>query len=174
MPKEFSGTKVYYSGSLKGVVGCDPYFAFKLVDYMKKGGASVLSEHVAARSVEDKDILMAQNIGISLEELKGDLEPWYRIRKQDMLWVEQATHVVAEVSGPSHGVGAEIERALLKPRLGLNKTPILCLVKEDVLTKLSWMIRGVNVEESKIFKLKTYNSTEEAQEHVFTFLTTRS
>jgi hypothetical protein len=76
--------------------------------------------------------------------------------------------VVALVNGPSHGVGMEIERALLKPERGLPLTPILCLIRADLLEKLTWMIRGIKQEG---FYLKTYTDLDSAQKIIFDFLT---
>ncbi|MEK7526093.1 MAG: hypothetical protein AAB546_01285, partial [Patescibacteria group bacterium] len=97
-------------------------------------------------------------------------EPWLLIRKQDNEWVDQATHLVAVVNAPSHGVGMEIERAILKPQRGLNETPILCLIHETLLDKLSFMVRGVSEDEHPSFHLKTYTNLQEAQNTVHDFL----
>ncbi len=171
MSKPFERLKVYYSGSIKGTPEPDPEFAWKLVQYMAQNGADVLSEHVAGRSQQEMDKIRARRIGVTIEQLKNNPEPWIGIRHQDLEWVNEATHVVALVNAPSLGVGMEIQRALDKPKLGMNETPILCLVQENVLPSLSYMIRGVVPQESPTFQLKTYQNLEQAQEHIFYFLT---
>lgn len=174
--KLFAGTYVYYSGSIKGVKETDPDFAWQLVQYMIAEGADVLSEHVAARTQEEMNIVSARRVGISLNELLCMREStlWNKlIRRKDLEWVHQATHVVALVNGPSHGVGMEIQEALRKPQLGFNHTPILCLVHQDMLESLSRMVKGISPEvDGKIeFYLKTYTDIDEAKQIIFEFLT---
>ena len=173
MSKPFERSKVYYSGSIKGTPEPDPEFAWKLVQYMAQNGADVLSEHVAGRNQQEMDEIRARRIGMTIQQLKNNSEPWIGIRRQDLEWVNEATHVVALVNAPSLGVGMEIQRAIDKPKLGMNKTPILCLVQESVLPKLSYMVRGVVPEESSLFQLQTYQNLEQAQQHIFDFLSVR-
>lgn len=148
----------------------DPEFPKKLVNFMIENGAEVLSEHVAGKNQQECDEMMVKKIGITMEEFKAEKEPWFRVRKQDISWVDEADCVVALVNSPSLGVGMEIQRALNKEKLGMKKTPILCLVKNEMLDKLSFMIRGINIDESDVFYLKTYQNLEEAQGHIFDFL----
>jgi hypothetical protein len=63
----------------------------------------------------------------------------------------------------------ELMRALQKPYRGLRPTPILCLVHEDNLQKLSYMIRGASYEHG-LFKVVTYTSVEEAHSLIQRFL----
>ena len=137
---------------------------------MVAGGADVLSEHVAARSIAEMDSIRARRIGMTIQQLKEQPEPWFGIRAQDIEWVEVATHVVAVVNAASHGVGMELERAILKPRLGLNYTPILCLVHDSLIDKLSFMVRGVSVEECQDYTVRVYSRLEDAKQLVSSFL----
>lgn len=141
---------------------------------MKEGGANVLSEHVAARNHEEMEEVRARKTGMTVEYFKSlPREVFLRdvVRKQDVEWVDEATHFIALVNAPSHGVGMEIERAILKPERGLNMTPILCLVHADLYDKLSGMVKGVSEEENPKFFVKKYNNLEEAKELVNHFLT---
>lgn len=167
----FEGKKVYYSGSIKGAPEIEPDFAWRLVRYMTENGAVVLSEHVAARNQQEMDEVRARNIGMTVKNMLKQPEPWFGIRKQDLKWVEEATHVVALVNAPSHGVGIELQHAILKPRLGLNTTPILCLIHEQVVDKLSFMVRGLSKDETPCFYLETYRDLETAKSSVKKFLT---
>ena len=173
MSKPFEGCRVYYSGSIKGVPESDPEFPWKLVQYMGANGADVLSEHVAGRNQQEMDEIRARRIGTTIQRLKEDPAPWFGIRRQDLAWVDESTHVVALVNAPSLGVGVEIQRAIDKPRLGLNLTPVLCLVRSDILPKLSYMIRGISTDESRLFQLREYTTLESAQRHIYDFLTSR-
>lgn len=138
---------------------------------MAGGGADVLSEHVAARSQQEMDEIRARKWGMDIKEMLAQPEPWFGIRKKDTEWVDEATHVVALVNAPSHGVGMEIERAILKPERGLKETPVLCLIDEHMVEKLSFMIRGVSGNEAPNFQLRTYSSLQEAKEIIYDFLT---
>ena len=172
MEKSFEGMKIYYSGSIRGVRESDPEFPWKLVSYMIENGADVLSEHVAARTPGEMDYIRARRIGIDVQQMLSDPAPWFLVRRFDLEWVDEATHMIAVVNGSSHGVGMEIQRALDKPRMGLNKTPILCLIREDLLDRnLTFMIRGVSKDECDSYFLKTYKDITDAQQTVAAFLT---
>lgn len=173
MSKPFENLKIYYSGSMNGAPEPDPEFAWKLVQYMIQNGADVPSEHVAARNIDEKEEIVARRSGKTIEQLKANPPSDSDVYNQDINWVDQATHLVALVNGPSHGVGMEIEHAILKPRLGLNETPILCLVQEDIRPRLSRMISGISSQNTPNFQLRTYKNLEQAQQYIFDFLTTR-
>lgn len=167
----FEGRVVYYSGSIKGAPELEPDFAWQLVQYMGEGGADVLSEHVAARNKAEMDEIRARRTGQEIQVMRTHPEPWFQIRRKDAEWVDEATHFVAVVNAPSHGVGMEIERAILKPARGLNLTPVLCLVHEQLLDNLSFMIRGVTSDEHPDFHVQTYASLDDAKDVVHAFLT---
>lgn len=174
--RPFAGKLVYYSGSIKGTREAQPDFPWQLVQYMVENGASVLSEHVAARTPEEMDQIRARKCGLTIDELLAikQSEQWSKfIRRKDLEWVHQATHLVALVNGPSHGVGMEIQEALRKPQLGFNHTPVLCLIREDSLNSLSGMVSGISPEvDGQIeFFLKTYRDILEARAIILNFLT---
>jgi hypothetical protein len=173
MSKPFEGLKIYYSGSIYGTPESDPEFAWKLVQYMAQNGANVLSEHVAARNKQEMDEIRTRRSGITLQEFQKNPEPWFMVRRQDIKWVDEATHLVALVNSPSHGVGMEIQRAIDKPKLGMSETPILCLIHSELFSKLSFMIRGVTSEESSIFQIKEYRNLQQAQQYIHDFLSIR-
>lgn len=164
----FEGCVVYYSGSIKGV-NIDPNMGYELVRYMIANGAYVPSAHVGARNKDEMrevfKIMSGEDEGEDGVDPKAP-ELCYKI---DMNWVDEATHVVALVDGPSHGVGMEIMRAMQKPYRGLRSTPILCLVHEDNLEKLSYMVLGATYEYG-LLSVHTYSSEEEAQSKIHRFL----
>lgn len=168
--RPFSGLKIYYSGSIKGGPESETSLPMNLVNYMKAGDANVLSEHVAVADKQERDRIFAKKSGISYEEFISMPDKWFFIRKQDLGWVREATHLVALVNAPSHGVGMEIQEALRKPQFGFNLTPVLCLIREDKLEKLSGMVRGVSEEESSVFQIKTYKNEEDAKNIIYKFL----
>lgn len=169
MENTFKGIKVYYSGSMQGVQEQDLDFPKKLVDFMQDNGAKVLSYHVALGKEEGNKLLFQQ---MRIDPKKVTIENLSRIiRQQDIGWVDEADCVVALVNSPSLGVGMELQRAVDKEKLGMKKTPILCLVRDDLKDKLSFMVSGINADESDVFYLRAYKNLEEAQKHIFDFLT---
>lgn len=161
--------KIYFSGSLQGIKHKDPEFSYKLVQHIKNKGYVVLSEHVAARNQNEQDDIFLNRTGIDRRD-PSIKEPWISAYKIDMDWVDEADYLIAVVDGASHGVGMEIMRALLKEERGLNKTKILCLVHEDKLSTLSWMLRGVP-KKYKNFRIKTYTNLDTAIISIDSFLT---
>jgi hypothetical protein len=154
----FKDKVIYYSGSIKGVQESDPQLPSKIITFLQSQGAEVLSEHVAATSFEEMFKIVEKRSNKTAEELKKmSPQEWaFYIRKLDIEWVDKATHVVALVNGPSHGVGMELQRALDKPKMGLNSTPIICLIHEELQKNLSAMILGVTPEENPNYIVKTY------------------
>lgn len=165
--KPFRGKRVYFSNSVTGVPDVNRDFGWKLVRYMKKNGAEVLSDFVGARSRKEHIKMFLEKTDFNRDK---EPNPWFFVRKTDTELVDIATHVVAIVNGPSYGVGMEIERAILKPQRGLGETPILCLVREDLLKDLSFMIRGVSRQEAPKFRLRTYKNLNEAENIISEFI----
>lgn len=169
----FSGTKVYYSGSIYGVQESDIHLPEKLVHYMQENGAQVLDEHVAIpHKGEIFHTAVALSQGFTLEEWFGieEYQQALRIYEHDIRLVDESTHVVVLANGRSHGVGMEVQRALDKPHLGLTITPILVLVHEGFLPRLSFMLRGA-AEKYEHMSICVYCSTEQAKEAMYEFLT---
>ena len=166
--RPFERARVFYSGAMRGAPEADPDFGWQLVRFLARGGAEILTEHVAGRSAAELERIRARKMGRGVRELYADPERWYRIRGLDARWVDEATHLIAVVNSPSHGVGMEIERALLKPERGLGPTPILCLIHEQRLDTLSYMIRGISAPG---FHLRTYAALPDAKRIVREFLT---
>ncbi|MDB5179341.1 MAG: hypothetical protein JWN01_1284 [Patescibacteria group bacterium] len=158
MNEPFGGVKVYFSGPItRQPLREVSDFSLEIIQFLTAGGAEVLSEHVAARAALDGRRAPTDRTAID-------------IRRQDLKWVDKATHFIAIVNDPSHGVGMELERAILKPNLGLNPTPILCLVQEQLLDKLTYMIRGVSMDECPDYYLQSYSDPNDAKEIVTKFL----
>lgn len=159
----FEGKKVYFSVGVRGQV-FNPDLGPQLVKAMQVGGAKVLDEHVVIKDPTDREHRFLENAGLMPK--KGiELDQAYR--RMDMIWVDQATHLVAVVDAPSIGVGMEIDRALTKPERGLNPTPILALVHAANLDGLSAMVKGITEPQ---FKLCTYYDIADAKRSVARFL----
>ncbi|KKT64881.1 MAG: hypothetical protein UW60_C0050G0004 [Candidatus Woesebacteria bacterium GW2011_GWA2_44_33] len=164
----FKGKKVYFSGSIAGELGVPKDFSWRLVRYILVNGADVLDPHVAAIDRPHGRRLIKLNRGYTPSDLEN---PWKQIEKDDIDGVDQATHVIAIVDGPSHGVGNEIQRALDNNQFRGFSIKVLCLIHEDNLERLSWMIRGKERSEIPHFTLRTYSDLESAKETIKKFLT---
>lgn len=160
--------KIYFSGSIDGVRHKDPSFTWKLAQYAIGLGFVVLDEEVVALTREKGFEIYLEKTGIDLTKINN---PEPLVYKKNVGGVDQANYLIAIVDGPSHGVGMELMRALLKPKMGLNETKILCLLHKDNLPRLSWMIKGVSKGEYPNFEIKTYQDLESAKEIVKVFLT---
>lgn len=134
--------KIYFSCSIRGVRP-EPGTAEKLIDHMKRYG-TVLTEHIG--EITDPD-----EIG------QADTE----IFRRDVNWLVEADALVAEVTGPSIGVGYEI---------GIAETlgkPILCLFRVGNGRRLSAMVRG-----NDYLTVREYSSLAEAFSLIDGFLET--
>ncbi|HYK08924.1 MAG TPA: hypothetical protein VEW42_05485 [Candidatus Eisenbacteria bacterium] len=171
----FRGIKLYFSGSIGGIEEADYELPEQLTGYMQEKGATILDPQVAISARRKPDEFRSAMLGvqgISSEEWDqlSPQEKDLRIYRKDMSLVDQATHVVALVNGISFGVGMELQRALDKPTLGKNLTPILGLIHTDNIDELSYrMIRGA-AQKYPHFQLKTYASFEDATRAIHEFL----
>ena len=133
--------KIYFSCSIRGVRH-NPEAPQLLIDHLK-GHGEVLTEH----------------IGQVTEEFEAGISE-VEIFKRDVAWLEETDAVVAEVTGPSLGVGYEI---------GIAETlgkPILCLYEESG-KKISAMILG-----NGNLTIRGYKELPEAYRHIDEFLST--
>ena len=77
-----------------------------------------------------------------------------QIYTRDIKWIEGSALMIAEISGPSLGVGFEISYALFQKRI-----PVLALASTEV-EKISAMITGCN---SELLTVKRYQDIEDMQ-----------
>jgi len=75
-----------------------------------------------------------------------------QVYTRDIKWIESSELVIAEISGPSLGVGFEIAYAIFQ-----KKIPVLALVSSEV-KKISAMITGCN---SQLLTIKKYKNIED-------------
>src|SRR3989344_4812651 len=127
--------KVYFAGAIRG----DRTLAeviIKLVNYIKTDlNLQVLTEHVGSEKPIET---FAEKIGKSVENLSAE-----DIEKQDIDWLNQSSHIIAEISGASTGTGREIEYARTKEHFGKTPTKVLCIYNQDREYFASPMIRGM-------------------------------
>jgi len=85
-----------------------------------------------------------------------------QIYKRDIKWIDSSKLLIAEISGPSLGVGFEISYALF-----VKKIPVLAVYHEQV-TKVSAMITGCNAPNLRV---KEYKNAEDLQKIIRNFIT---
>lgn len=152
---------VYFAGAIRGDrAAADAMKA--IVQHIKFLGFTVLTEHVVT---DDPVAAFAGKAGIAKDALSA-----VTIERQDIAWLDTATHVIAEISGASTGTGREIEYARTKGALGKIPAKILCLYRTDREFFASPMIRGMTPDRYSNVSVRSYNDTQEAQEIVTEFL----
>ncbi|MBS3093589.1 hypothetical protein J4456_03355 [Candidatus Pacearchaeota archaeon] len=154
--------KVYFAGAIRGdriVADTIKY----LIDYIKINlQIPVLSEHVGSENPVEE---FARKIKKSIDDLLAE-----DIETQDIQWLDQSTHVIAEISGASTGTGREIEYARTKDHFGKVPAKVLCIYALDREYFASPMIRGMNPEKYPNVIIKSYSSLDEAKDIVKNFL----
>lgn len=138
----FDGMQIYFAASIAGGRNFLATYQ-RMVGCIKDLGHVVLTEHIVAADVWHEES------GLTPEQ----------IYQRDVIWLQQADAVIAEVSNPSLGVGYEICYALFLAK------PVLCLYHEPVL--LSRMILG---NHRPGLRLSAYQQAEEWQKAITLFL----
>src|SRR3989344_1849154 len=154
--------KVYFAGAIRGdriVADTIKY----LIDYIKINlQIPVLSEHVGSENPVEE---FARKIKKSIDDLLAE-----DIETQDIQWLDQSTHVIAEISGASTGTGREIEYARTKDHFGKIPAKILVLYHREREYSASPMIRGMKSEKYPNVTVKNYDTLDEAKDIVKDFL----
>jgi hypothetical protein len=166
MSIEFKGLRVFFSVSISGVPEPDKNIIGNLADYIKINGAEILNEQVTARDPQKREEIRARIMKKNNGQLYTTHPPDNEIYRQNMEWLDQATHLVGLVNGPSLGVGMELERAIS------NRTPVLCLVRDDFRPRLSLMVSGAISSQStpEEYQLRIYQTPDQAKGYIRTFL----
>jgi hypothetical protein len=132
---------VYCAGAIKGDSSYRESY-LDIINIVKSDGHSALSEinpeFKAAFPLNEKQVF-----------------------QRDIKWIEKSTLMIAEISGPSLGVGFEIAYALY-----MREIPVLALYDAEV-EKVSAMITG---GDSELLYVKQYHSKKELEELVKSFL----
>ena len=102
----------------------------------------------------------------ALSDLNSEFKPAFplndhEIFNRDIKWLDRSKTVIAEVSGPSLGVGFEISYAIYK-----RKIPVLALVNNNA-DNLSSMIMGCG---SELLTIKRYSDSEELKKIISAFV----
>ena len=135
--------KIYFAASIRG--GRKDQNKYNELIRFLSSKVEVLTEHVGDSSLEQTG-----------EQNLSDKE----IYERDLVWLESADAVIAEVTNPSLGVGYELGIA---EKLG---KPVLCLFDDsDHNRNLSAMISGNH----KIATFR-YTSLDQAKEEIISFI----
>ena len=152
---------VYFAAAIRG----DRVMADtiqEIVRHIKELGFLVLTEHVGANG---PIATFAGKIGKTKEDLTAE-----DIERQDIEWLDQATRVIAEISGASTGTGREVEYARTKGSFGKALAKILCLYRIDREFYASPMIRGMDNDRYPNVVIKAYRDIAEAKKIIKEFL----
>ncbi len=155
-------TAVYFAGAIRGNRNFG-HFVKGMIEHIQNKGVVVLSEHIIK---DNPNALLAEKIGKPYEKLTvTDIE------SQDIAWIDQASHFIAEVSGASTGVGREIEYATTRHLPSTRRhLPILCLYHNSIRETVSAMVRGMNSERYPHVRIAGYDTLAEACDLLDTFL----
>jgi len=102
----------------------------------------------------------------ALSELNSEFKPAIpltdsEIFSRDIKWIDKSEIVIAEVSGPSLGVGFEIAYSIYKKKMN-----VLALVNSEALD-VSAMVTGCH---SELLTIKKYADTEDLKKSVSVFI----
>lgn len=142
---------VYFAGAVRGNRS-NAAEIIAIAQFLKSLPVTLLTEHVGAVSIADRD------------------QSAEAIETRDIAWLDGATHVIAEISDASTGTGREIEYARTKEHFGKVKAKILCLYRADREFYASPMIRGMTPARYQNVVIKAYTDIDEAREIVRLFL----
>lgn len=131
--------KIYCAGPIKG----DKTFQnnyLELIKYVEALGHTALAE-----------LCGKFNASIPLSDKQ--------IYTRDLKWIDESKLLIAEISGPSLGVGFEIAYAVF-----VKKIPVLAVYHEQV-TKVSAMITGCNTPNLQVKKYKNIEDLQKIIRH---------
>ena len=132
---------IYCAGPIKGDTTFQKFY-LEIIDFIESEGHTPLTELIAeipsANPLTDKQIY-----------------------KRDIKWIDGSKVMIAEISGPSLGVGFEIAYAIHH-----KKMPVLALVNQTV-KNVSAMITGCD---SNLLTVARYNNVEDLKEFIRTYI----
>lgn len=153
--------KVYFAGAIRGDRAMAETFR-EIIRHIQSQGLPVLTEHIA---FEKPNEMLASKIGKAYADLTVE-----DIEQQDISWIDEATHVIAEVSGASTGTGREIEYARSKEHFGKTPAKILCLYHAEQEANVSAMISGMTPGRYPNITVRAYTDAANAKVIIDEFL----
>ena len=132
---------IYCAGPINGDVSYQKFYT-EIISHIDSLGLTALSE--LNNKFSEKESLTAEEIF-----------------KRDISWIKKSGLIIAEVSGPSLGVGFEIAFGLYQLNI-----PVLALYNKEV-KKVSAMITGCN---SKFLTVIGYTNSSDLKNSISTFI----
>jgi hypothetical protein len=132
---------VYCAGAIRGDSSYSESYQ-EIIEIVKRNGHSALSEL-------NSEFKSAFPLNVK------------QVFQRDIKWVEKSSVMIAEISGPSLGVGFEISYALY-----VREIPVLAVHNTEV-ENISAMITGCD---SELFYVKSYNNNNELEQIIKSFL----
>jgi len=132
---------IYCAGPIRGDVTYQKFFT-KIIDYIESEGHTVLAEFSGKFS---------STIPLT------DKQTY----KRDLKWIDGSKLMIAEISGPSLGVGFEISYAIFQ-----RKLPVLALCNSEV-QNISSMITGCD---SPLLTIQKYRDEDDMKRIVRKFI----
>ena len=132
---------IYCAGPIKGVITYQKFYG-ELIDFVEAEGHTALAE-LSGR--------FTTSIPLSDKQ----------IYKRDIKWIDGSKIMIAEISGPSLGVGFEIAYAIF-----LRKIPVLAVVNKQV-QKISAMLSGC---ESPLLTIMKYADENDLKSVIRTYI----
>ena len=132
---------IYCAGPIRGDITYQQFFT-KIIDYIESEGHTVLAEFSGKFS---------STIPLT------DKQTY----KRDLKWIDGSKLMIAEISGPSLGVGFEISYAIFQ-----RKLPILALCNSEV-QNISSMITGCD---SPLLTIQKYQDEDDMKRIVRKFI----
>ena len=132
---------IYCAGPIRGDVTYQKFFT-KIIDYIESEGHTVLSEFSGKFS---------STIPLT------DKQTY----KRDLKWIDGSKFMIAEISGPSLGVGFEISYAIFQ-----RKLPVLALCNSEV-QNISSMITGCD---SPLLTIQKYQDEDDMKRIIRKFI----
>ena len=152
---------IYFAGAIRGDRSL-AHVMREIVEFVQSLGLAVLTEHVIA---DDPIATFAGKVGKEKADLLAE-----DVERQDIAWLDQATHVVAEISGASTGTGREIEYARTKGSFGKVNAKVLCLYHTEREFFASPMVRGMTPDRYPNVAVRSYADVAEAKSLIEKFL----
>ena len=132
---------IYCAGPIRGDVSYQKFYA-EVINHIEDEGHSALAEFNGKFSMS-----------IPLTERQ--------IYKRDLKWIDGSKLMIAEISGPSLGVGFEIAYAIFQ-----RKIPVLALVNSDV-ENVSAMLSGCD---SQFLTIAEYQDMDDMKKIITDFI----
>lgn len=132
---------IYCAGPIRGDVTYQKFYA-EIIDHIESEGHTALAEFNGKFSAS-----------IPLTDRQ--------LYKRDLKWIDGSKLMIAEISGPSLGVGFEISYAIFQ-----RKIPVLALVNSDV-ENVSAMISGCD---SPLLSITKYGNMDEMKTIITSFI----